>query len=240
MPRARCTHILFDFFGTLVEYSASRTEQGFPRTHRLLRELGADLTYQGFLADWSLVAAEYDRRSERDYQEYSMVEVGAAFLTRVLGREPAYASVEAYVDQYLAEWNTGVRYLPAVGRLIEELATTYRLAVVTNTHHARLVTDHLAAMGLSSRFDAVITSVEVGWRKPHPRIYAAALDALGVPASAAVFIGDSYAPDFHGPRQAGIRAFLIDPDRRAPVPDSARLVSVLELPTRLAGSRRAQ
>lgn len=233
IPRARCTHILFDFFGTLVDYSPSRTEQGFQRTHRLLRELGADLTYQGFLADWSRISAEYDRLSDRDDQEYSMIEVGTAFLTRTLGHEPAYASVEALVGQYLAEWNTGVRYLPAVGRLVEELATEYRLAVVTNTHQAQLVPDHLAAMGIRSRFDVVITSVEVGWRKPHPRIYAAALDALGVPAPAAVFVGDTYAPDFHGPRRAGIRAFLIDPDRRAPVPDACRLGSVLELPARI-------
>jgi hypothetical protein len=30
------TGILFDFFGTLVEYSASRVEQGYDATHKLL------------------------------------------------------------------------------------------------------------------------------------------------------------------------------------------------------------
>ena len=54
----------------------------------------------------------------------------------------------------------------------------HRLAVVTNTHHPTLVPDHLDAMGLSPHIDAVITSVEVGWRKPHPAIYEAVLGAM--------------------------------------------------------------
>lgn len=230
-------HILFDFFGTLVDYSRSRTEQGYPRTHALLRGLGADLTYEEFLAGWSRTSAAYDRLSDRDDREFSMVEVGTAFLGEVLSRAPERTEVQAIVASYLSEWSKGVRYPAEVAALVPRLARDHRLAVVTNTHDAALVPGHLAAMGLLGSFDAVITSVEVGWRKPHPRIYAAALAALGVPASSAVFVGDTYRPDFLGPRRAGIQAYLIDPQRRAPVPDHHRLSSIADLPARLcAGS----
>ncbi len=37
------TVVFFDFFGTLVDYSPSRTEQGYHRTHASLDELGVDL-----------------------------------------------------------------------------------------------------------------------------------------------------------------------------------------------------
>jgi putative hydrolase of the HAD superfamily len=80
----------------------------------------------------------------------------------VLGRLPALSEVEAFVVQNLSEWNTGVRYLPGIDALVGELASEYRLAVVTNTHDTILVPSHLEAMGLLSQFDAVITSVEVG------------------------------------------------------------------------------
>lgn len=165
-----------------------------------------------------------------------MVEVGTAFLAETLSRAPTRTDVEALVAAYLSEWNKGVRYPAAVLALVPELARRYRLAVVTNTHDAALVPGHLAAMGLAGWFDAVVTSVEVGWRKPHPRIYAAALATLGVPAAAAVFVGDTYLADFVGPRRAGIPAFLIDPRHRAPVPESHRLSSIAELPDRLAAS----
>ncbi|TMR90198.1 HAD family hydrolase [Nonomuraea basaltis] len=229
----RITHILFDFFGTLVEYSPSRTEQGYASSHALLRRLGATLTYEEFLDVWSGVSAEFDRLSDEDHHEFSMIDVGTAFLAQVLPRKPSLAEVEEFTSQYVSEWNSGVRYLPGLAGLIEELSADYRLAVVTNTHQPNLVPDHLAAMGLLSSFDAVITSVEVGWRKPHPKIFAGALDTLGVRASSAVFVGDTYEPDFEGPERAGMTAYLIDPHRLAAIPEDRRLTSVFDLPRRL-------
>src|SRR5215211_5303072 len=157
--RQACTHVLFDFFGTLVDYSASRTEQGFERSHDLLRSFGANLTYEDFLATWSQTSAKFDRLSDQDDHEFSMIDVGTAFFTDALGHEPALADVEAFVAQYVTEWNTGVRYPAGITELVHKLAGEYRLAVVTNTHQANVVPDHLAAMGLLSSFDAVITSV---------------------------------------------------------------------------------
>ncbi|MGI5151209.1 HAD family hydrolase [Plantactinospora sp. CA-294935] len=233
MPAAGRTHILFDFFGTLVDYSASRTEQGYPGSHALLRHLGADLGYPEFLTAWSGACAGFDRRSDEDESEFSMTEVGTAFLTDLLDRPPAPDDVDAFVREYVREWNTGVHYSAAVSDLVRDLHRDHRLAVVSNTHQPGLVPGHLAAMGLAQYFDAVVTSVELGWRKPHPLIYATALDTLGIDAGSAVFVGDSYGPDFVGPERAGIPAYLIDPDRRAPVPEARRLGSILDLPARL-------
>ncbi|HYN94035.1 MAG TPA: HAD family hydrolase [Pilimelia sp.] len=233
MPPAGRTHILFDFFGTLVDYSASRTAQSHARSHELLLRLGARLSYRDFLAAWLRTNAEFDRLSDQDDHEFAMTEVGAAFLATALGRQPAPADVEAFVVEYIGEWNTGVRYPAGITELVRELHRDHRLAVVTNTHRADLVPNHLEAMGLLPFVDAVITSVEVGWRKPHPTIYATALDALGIEARAAVFVGDTYGPDFAGPERAGMTAYLIDPHRRTPVPDARRLASIFDLPARL-------
>ena len=46
------TGILFDFFGTLVEYSPSRVEQGYHATHALLLNEGIDISYAAFLKTW--------------------------------------------------------------------------------------------------------------------------------------------------------------------------------------------
>ncbi|WP_052422849.1 HAD family hydrolase [Nonomuraea candida] len=230
----RGTHILFDFFGTLVVYSPSRTEQGYDATHALLRRLGATVSYEGFLDCWTRTAAEFDRLSDLDDHEFSMAEAGTAFLGEVLGRAPDPAEVEEFVTVYVGEWNAGVHYLPGLAGLVAELSAGHRLAVVSNTHLATLVPGHLAAMGLLEAFDAVVTSVEVGWRKPHPAIYDRALDVLGISASDAVFVGDTYGPDFAGPERHGMTAFLIDPHRREPaVPEERRLDSVFDLPGRL-------
>jgi putative hydrolase of the HAD superfamily len=49
-------------------------------------------------------------------------------------------------------------------------------------------------MGVRHFFDAVVLSVETGWRKPHPGISAVALDGLGIGPQQAVFVGIATAP----------------------------------------------
>ena len=228
------THILFDFFGTLVRYSSSRTEQGYERSFRLVSGAGARFDYVTFLDLWSEVSAEFDRGAEQTLREFSMLEVGQAFLRRALGRKPERVLVEAFVGAYLAEWNQGVAYLDGIELLLERLAVRYTLSIVTNTHQPNLVPDHLNKMGISKRFRAVVTSIEFGFRKPHPGIFAHALDTLRTESEECVYVGDDFEADYRGARSAGIESLLIDPMRRSPVPEAARLGSIFELEARLA------
>ena len=225
--------LFLDFFGTLVDYSPSRVEQGYVRSHELLVDWGAELDYASFLAQWSDVAATLDARSAIDDYEFSMHELTEAFLAEVLPHPAASEQVDALVATYLDEWNAGVHLIDGVPALLAELAGSHCIAVVTNTHHPALVPDHLEAMGLASHIDAVVTSVEVGWRKPHRAIYETALDAMGVVAADVSFVGDTRAPDYDGPRALGMQALLIDPERAQDIPEEHRLGSVLDLPRAL-------
>src|SRR5437764_899923 len=56
--------------------------------------------------------------------------------------------------------------------------------------------------------DAVVLSCEVGVRKPHPRFFAAVVEALGVDPGGALFVGDSMRDDVLGAAAAGMRACL--------------------------------
>jgi hypothetical protein len=40
--------MLFDFFGTLVQYSPSRRSQGYEKTHRILKARKIELSYTSF------------------------------------------------------------------------------------------------------------------------------------------------------------------------------------------------
>lgn len=162
-----------------------------------------------------------------------MVDVGTVFLRSLLGREPDPAQTRALMDVYIGEWDAGVAHLEGLADWLSGLARDYRLAIVSNVHEAYLVPKHLEKMGLKDRFDAVILSVEVGWRKPHPEIYATALQALGAQADQAVFVGDTHAADFVGPERVGIKSFLIDPLDRAGVPAARRLDTLFDLSARL-------
>lgn len=227
------SHILFDFFGTLVDYSDSRTEQGYHATHRLLQSFGISFTYSEFLRLWENEAEQFDARSALDNAEFSMDDVSRAFLTKLLRRPPAISEYRALTECYLREWNTGVVYPAAAVELVKFLSVSFGLAIVTNTHEATLVPNHLTAMGIAGCFKTVVTSVEVGWRKPHPAIYSEACSQLEISPQAAVFVGDSYWPDYIGPIAAGMSAFLLDPKEKYDVADGRRLYSLRELPRKL-------
>ena len=84
--------------------------------------------------------------------------------------------------------------------------------------------------------DAVVGSRAHGRVKPHPTIFHAALELLGVEAPDAVMVGDSLEEDVEGARALGMRAILIDRDERHPDVEE-RLTDLYGLPAAL-GLRR--
>lgn len=104
-----------------------------------------------------------------------------------------------------------------------------RVAVISN-----LATPYKAPffeLGLDSLVDAVIFSCDIRIAKPDPRIYRAALNELGVDADAAMMVGDSQKSDVDGPRDCGIRSFLID--RTAGGRDESSLRELSEIATQI-------
>ena len=67
-------------------------------------------------------------------------------------------------------------------------------------------------------------SSEVGWRKPAPQIFAAALDALGVEASRCAMVGDRRREDIAGARAAGMATIRTREHRDDPGPGDADAV----------------
>jgi HAD superfamily hydrolase (TIGR01549 family) len=84
--------------------------------------------------------------------------------------------------------------------------------------------------------DAIVGSRAHGYVKPHPTIFQAALQQLGVEPATAVMVGDSLEEDIEGARALGMRAILIDRDDRHPDVEE-RLTDLYGLPAAL-GLRR--
>jgi HAD superfamily hydrolase (TIGR01509 family) len=85
----------------------------------------------------------------------------------------------------------------------------FALAVVSNSEGT--IEQMLTEIGLRELFATVLDSSVVGFTKPDPRIFALALERLGVDAREALMIGDSPSADVDGAHAVGIRAALIDP-----------------------------
>lgn len=64
----------------------------------------------------------------------------------------------------------------------------------------------LHGLELAALIDAVVLPGEIGAAKPDPRIFAAALERLGVAPDQAVFVGDHAEEDLAGARAVGLHA----------------------------------
>jgi len=103
-----------------------------------------------------------------------------------------------------------------------------KLGLVSNT--GRDLEAFIAHHGL--HVDAVVSSGVHGKTKPHPTIFRAALERLGVEPADAVMIGDSVEDDVEGARAVGIHALLLDRENRYPEIED-KLTDLRSLPAAL-------
>lgn len=106
-----------------------------------------------------------------------------------------------------------------------------KIGLVTNG--ARDVDEFLAHHQLD--VDVAVGSRSHGKTKPHPTIFQAALERLGVAPEEAAMVGDSPADDIEGARALGMSAFLLDrqdlhPDVAERLPNLYALPAALGLP----------
>jgi putative hydrolase of the HAD superfamily len=88
-----------------------------------------------------------------------------------------------------------------------------RTGLLSNTHWPRDVhEDWLARDGLLKLLDARIYTSDLEHVKPHPAAFDALLDAVGVAAENAVFVGDRLHDDVWGAKQLGMRGVWVRND----------------------------
>ena len=101
-------------------------------------------------------------------------------------------------------------------------------SLIVSNHIWRLP-EIVVALGIGSRLEGVLTSARVGYRKPHPRIYDAALRLAARQPSELLFVGDNAQHDVAGPRAAGMRALLLDREAETDI-DAGVIASLLDVP----------
>lgn len=96
----------------------------------------------------------------------------------------------------------------AVPPVLAELKRGYRLAVISNADGR--IDRVLQAARIADFFEQIIDSGRVGLEKPDPRVFGAALEAMGSQAERSLYVGDIYGIDYCGATAVGMQAVLLD------------------------------
>ena len=209
--------VTFDLYDTLIELNPTRWER-----------LAAAACKHGIAAD--VVAL---READRIAEDYFTIENG-----RLPIRDREQPEREAFRLELMRRWLEAAG-LPHDPETTRELRRAYisEFDEVPDHHHYRLFDDVLPALRTLRRagvqtavisnadadvtivcthfafaplMDLIVTSALVGYEKPDPRTYQAALEPLGIDPELAVHVGDQPKSDIVGALGVGMRAVLID------------------------------
>jgi putative hydrolase of the HAD superfamily len=225
-PPAEIRAVLFDAAGTLIEMRepvgetyarvARRFGVALP-AWRLQDAFGRVFRRAPPLVFPAATAAETESR-ERDWWRQV---VRSTFLAT--DSTVRFSDFDAFFDALYRTFSQPDAWscLPGCRAALSELrARGLATGVVSNFD--RRLPELLAGLKLAPLLDTVVLPSDAGAEKPDPRIFRLALERLGTPASASVFVGDSAERDIAGARAAGMWAI-----------DVGSLATLCELPDRL-------
>jgi FMN phosphatase YigB (HAD superfamily) len=117
--------------------------------------------------------------------------------------------------------------LPGARELLADIhALGLRTVIASNTYwrDADSYWDDFRFLGLAEHIDAIFTSVDAGYLKPHPAVFEMAMRWAGSPPDRCVVIGNKEGNDILPALALGMRTILVHPDD--PVPASTRAHAV--------------
>jgi len=118
---------------------------------------------------------------------------------------------ERLIDVHRDQLARAADFPPHHRGVLERLARRCPLAVVSNFDYTPTALGILEAAGVRDAFATVVVSDTIGWRKPRPDIFHAALRAVGVEPARTLFVGDRLEIDVVGAHRAGMPAAWINP-----------------------------
>ena len=201
--------VLFDCVGTLFKVEADYELQ-LKLLHGKLVEAGFTSPYKDFLKAYGKAYAKYLKVRVEELREVTN-SFWTAEALQMLGYEadPSDPEIERAVEAYFEPYIEVVKPVECLTEVFETLKPSYKLGVVTNFTYAPAMRRILSKIGILNMLDAVAISHEVGWRKPHPKIFLSALQTLKIRVAETLFVGDDPYDDVAGARRIGMRSALV-------------------------------
>ena len=220
--------LLFDFYATLVDIETDEADlHPWEVVIRFLRYHGATASAELLKERYvEYVNAALAATGER-YPDVDVVPIFRRVMTEA-GTDGSDSLALHVAQLFRSASIRRFRLFPETREVVSALASKYRLAMVTDSQEPYVMPE-LRQVGLADVFSPVVISANHGFRKPDPRIFRIALDQIGIDASDAVHVGDSWQRDVVGATDAGIHAFWIcrDAGEAARRPADGRAVSIL-------------
>jgi len=219
----------FDLFDTLIRVDTSQLPSvrwggdeirtTLPVVHERIfaeRNVPLDRLVNAVRSMWATVRMELNREGAADderWAEISAVEKYRRMLGDLGVRDPdeVQALATAVADTHHATLVSAAEAVEGAAELLERVrGAGAHTVLVSNWDHAPAGPAMLAQAGLTDLLDHVVISDAVGVRKPHPRIFEAALAPFDATPDRALHVGDLALSDAWGAGRLGFKTVWIN------------------------------
>ncbi len=205
-------HIFFDLDRTLWDFEAN--------SHQTLLELctSHNLSDKG-VEDYEAFIKNYKAHNEQLWDLYRVDKISQKDLRRerferaLVDYKIEDAELAAKIgEDYVAICPKKNKLFPYSIEVLEYLSQKYKLHIITNGFH-EVQHIKLKHAGLIPYFDNIITSEQVGAKKPNPKIFNYALKKANTSAEESIMIGDDLEVDVLGAEEMGIQSIFFNPKK---------------------------
>jgi len=226
------TAVIFDFGGTLADIVPTHQWLFIRACHELGLGIEPQRVYDAESVGWEpyltpLGPAHVDASAS--------AEAFAAFKTALLRDRLAAAGVAGAPDVlqaaaariYELDTDPGMyRLYDDTLPLLDELQRRGVAMGILSNHEWHLP-ELIAGLDIARYMATSVTSARVGFRKPHPRMFEAVCEAMGIAPGQALMVGDSVSADIRGALGVGMQAVYIARDAAKPAIDGTPTVRSL-------------
>jgi putative hydrolase of the HAD superfamily len=203
--------VFIDAAGTLIRVRnrVGETYAGIAQTHGL--QIEPEVLEAAFRSSWkSLSQPQREGDPSLDDEKGWWLNLVDHCFRSALGDSLPPGVLRPLFDELYAHYALPESWLvfPDVVRALDLLRPHFRLYVLSNFD--RRLRSILHGHDLTSYFDEIIISSEIGASKPHPLLFAAAARIANSEPENCIHIGDDLECDLKGARDAGFKAFHLD------------------------------
>ena len=202
--------IMLDYIGTLVNPHNYSLEASRLNLHDALCKAGLKTDTHAFLEAYKKAHEKYRViRYEKLKEVTNAVWVAEALTAAGCSATSDDARLKTALDVFFQDFIDSLELKHHALELVKTARKRWKVGLISNFTYAPAIHASLRKLGISEFFDAVVVSEEIGWRKPHRRIFESALKKLRVDPAETVFVGDSPTEDIRGARALGIRTVFV-------------------------------
>ena len=211
----------FDLFNTLVMAEPDALVKALSRLQESLEQNGFYPKKDDFKKAYYDAAMMFVKQTREDGKEtHNRFWISAALEKLGYHVSPDDPRIAGMVDAYFSAFYDFCYCVPGTKAMLERLKGDVQLGLLSNFTHWPAALEIINRLGLAPFFEVTLISGQLGYRKPHGRVFRELTGGFDASVDEIMYVGDDVDADVNGALAAGIQPvwFTYVKDKKPPVP----------------------